>query len=40
MQVMKRANDSNYGLAAGVFSDNVHTINTLTRGGAEMRGKE
>ena len=29
---MKRANNSPYGLAAGIFSNNIHTVNTLTRG--------
>ncbi|KXZ48141.1 hypothetical protein GPECTOR_30g237 [Gonium pectorale] len=31
-EVIARANDTNYGLAAGVFSTNVNTVNTLTRG--------
>jgi len=31
-EVIKRANDTNYGLAAGVFSSNLDTVNTLTRG--------
>eukprot|EP00953_Heterococcus_sp_UTEX-ZZ885_P022315 12351-Heterococcus_DN1.PRE.2 len=31
-EVLKRANDSKYGLAAGVFSQNIDTINTLSRG--------
>jgi aldehyde dehydrogenase (NAD+) len=31
-QVIARANDTAYGLAAGVFSKNVDTINTLSRG--------
>ncbi|XP_030957391.1 aldehyde dehydrogenase family 2 member B7, mitochondrial-like [Quercus lobata] len=30
-EVIRRANDSQYGLAAGIFSQNVDTINTLTR---------
>ncbi|KAG2485836.1 hypothetical protein HYH03_015419 [Edaphochlamys debaryana] len=30
-EVIKRANDTNYGLAAGVFSSNIDTVNTLTR---------
>lgn len=30
-EVIARANDSNFGLAAGVFSDNVHTVNRVTR---------
>merc|ERR1711879_474545 len=30
-EVVARANDSNFGLAAGIFSDNVHTINRVTR---------
>jgi len=29
-EVIHRANDSNYGLAAAVFSNNVHTINHMT----------
>jgi len=29
--VVQRANDSDFGLAAGIFSNNVHTINTLSR---------
>jgi acyl-CoA reductase-like NAD-dependent aldehyde dehydrogenase len=32
LQVLHRANDNAYGLAAGVFSRNVDDINTLTRG--------
>lgn len=31
LQVVARANDSAYGLASGVFSNNLDTINTLTR---------
>ena len=31
-QVIRRANDTVYGLAAGVFSTNIDSINTLTRG--------
>ncbi|GFR53001.1 hypothetical protein Agub_g15693, partial [Astrephomene gubernaculifera] len=30
-EVVTRANNSPYGLAAGVFSNNVNTVNTLTR---------
>ncbi|GLC44109.1 Aldehyde dehydrogenase 2 member B7, mitochondrial [Pleodorina starrii] len=30
-EVIARANDSNYGLAAGVFSNNINWVNTLTR---------
>ncbi|KAL6838603.1 hypothetical protein ACP4OV_031560 [Aristida adscensionis] len=30
-EVIKRANASNYGLAAGVFTNNIDTANTLTR---------
>jgi len=30
-EVIARANDTNFGLAAGVFSDNVHTLNRVTR---------
>lgn len=30
-EVIDRANDSNYGLAAAVFSNNVDTVNTLTQ---------
>jgi len=30
-EVIRRANDSNFGLAAGVFSENVHTINRVSR---------
>jgi len=30
-EVIARANDSNFGLAAGIFSNNVHTINRVTR---------
>lgn len=30
-QVIARANNSPYGLAAGVFSNNIDTVNTLTR---------
>lgn len=29
--VIARANDTNFGLAAGVFSNNVHTLNRVTR---------
>ena len=29
--MIRRANDTHYGLAAGIFSQNVDTINTLTR---------
>lgn len=32
LQVIRRANDTPYGLASGVFSTNVDSINTLTRG--------
>jgi aldehyde dehydrogenase (NAD+) len=32
LQVIHRANDNAYGLAAGVFSRNIDDINTLTRG--------
>lgn len=32
LQVIARANDNPYGLAAGVFSRDINTINTLTRG--------
>ncbi|KIZ05750.1 aldehyde dehydrogenase (NAD+) [Monoraphidium neglectum] len=31
-EVIRRANDTPYGLASGVFSTNVDSINTLTRG--------
>lgn len=31
-EVIRRGNDSNYGLAAGVFSTSLDSINTLTRG--------
>lgn len=30
-EVIARANDSNFGLAAGVFTNDVHTINRVTR---------
>ena len=30
-EVIRRANTTRYGLAAGIFSQNVDTINTLTR---------
>ncbi|CAK7348514.1 unnamed protein product [Dovyalis caffra] len=30
-EVIRRANNSNYGLAAGVFTQNIDTANTLTR---------
>jgi aldehyde dehydrogenase (NAD+) len=30
-EVIKRANASRYGLAAGVFTNNLNTANTLTR---------
>lgn len=30
-EVIQRANATRYGLAAGVFSNNIHTINTLSR---------
>lgn len=30
-QVIERANNSPYGLAAGIFSNNLNTVNTLTR---------
>jgi len=30
-EVIERANATRYGLAAGVFSNNIHTINTLSR---------
>jgi aldehyde dehydrogenase (NAD+) len=30
-EVIKRANASQYGLAAGVFTNNIDTANTLTR---------
>ncbi|GAX73966.1 hypothetical protein CEUSTIGMA_g1416.t1 [Chlamydomonas eustigma] len=30
-EVIRRANDTHYGLASGIFSNNVHTINKLTR---------
>lgn len=30
-EVIKRANNSHYGLAAGVFTNNLDTANTLTR---------
>ena len=30
-EVIKRANNSHYGLAAGVFTQNIDTANTLTR---------
>ncbi|EFJ51086.1 hypothetical protein VOLCADRAFT_73567 [Volvox carteri f. nagariensis] len=30
-EVIARANDTNYGLAAGVFSTNINAVNTLTR---------
>lgn len=29
--IINRANNSNYGLAAGIFSNNVHTINRVSR---------
>ena len=32
MQVLERANDTEYGLAAGVIAKNVDTINVLARG--------
>lgn len=31
-EVIKRANNTRYGLAAGVFTKNIDTANTLTRG--------
>lgn len=31
-EVIERSNSSNYGLAAGIFSNNINTINRLTRG--------
>lgn len=31
-EVIKRANNTRYGLAAGVFTQNINTANTLTRG--------
>lgn len=31
-QVIRRANDTQYGLACGIFSRNIDSINTLTRG--------
>lgn len=31
-QVIDRCNDTAYGLAAGVFSRNIDTVNTLVRG--------
>ncbi|XP_073969316.1 aldehyde dehydrogenase, mitochondrial-like isoform X2 [Rhodnius prolixus] len=31
-EVIERANDSDYGLAAGVFSKNIDTVNTITQG--------
>lgn len=30
-QVIERANNSPYGLAAGIFSNDLNTVNTLTR---------
>ncbi|KAI5381916.1 hypothetical protein KIW84_UN0336 [Lathyrus oleraceus] len=30
-EVIQRANNSNYGLAAGIFTENLNTANTLTR---------
>jgi len=30
-EVIKRANDTNYGLAAGVFSSNIDTVNQVSR---------
>lgn len=30
-EVIQRANATHYGLAAGIFSNNIHTINTLSR---------
>lgn len=30
-EVVKRANISNFGLAAGIFSENIHTINRVSR---------
>ena len=32
LQVLERANDTEYGLAAGVISKNVDTVNILSRG--------
>jgi aldehyde dehydrogenase (NAD+) len=32
LQVIARANDSNYGLASGIFGRDITTINTITRG--------
>ncbi|XP_073969317.1 aldehyde dehydrogenase, mitochondrial-like [Rhodnius prolixus] len=31
-EVIERANDSDYGLAAGLFSKNIDTVNTITQG--------
>ena len=32
MQVIERANDSEYGLASGVFSQDLDEVNILSRG--------
>ncbi len=32
MQVLRRANDTEYGLAAGVFTNDINKANSLARG--------
>lgn len=32
LQVIERANDSEYGLASGVFSENLDEVNIISRG--------